>query len=352
MPYLPSRRLEAIAAALLPPSSREHVLGDLTECAHTPGQYLASFVAVLPKVVFSELRRKLRADSGLALVAALTAAALGIAAVATRGRALAVPGEWLRWTAPGVVWLIGCALAAAYGRAGTRLWNGWCVLGAFVASIGAAALAGAHLAAATTAVAVAAAAHIAITLPRAANELARLAPARAPLSLDNLDERARDFQRKIWWRNFRESAAGLVVLTANFGNITNATSAVERAGPLLTTAGILCVMLVLHTRAGSRRVPGTSDARSLLRFHQDEILRQRDMLRLVPLWYLLPLAPGMVVGVVAKGRPVSGAVALTIAAIIFYGVARLNQWGARWLDRELADAQAIATGTPDRSAGS
>ena len=352
MPYLPSRRLEAIAAALLPPSSREHVLGDLAECAHTRAQYLAAFAAVLPKVVFSELRRKLRADSGLTLMAALTAAALGIAAVVTRGRALAVPGEWLRWAAPGVVWMIGCALAAAYGRAGTRLWNGWGVLTALVGSIGAAALAGADVAATTTAIVVATAAHIAFTLPRAANELARLAPVRAPLSFDNLGERARDFQRKIWWRNFRESFAGLVVLAANFGNITNATSAAERAGPLLVVAGILGVMLVLHTRAASRRVPDTSDARSLLQFHQDEIMRQRDMLRWVPLWYLLPLAPGMVVGVVAKGRPVSGAVALAVVAIIFYGVARLNQWGARWLDRELADAQAIATGTRGRSAES
>jgi hypothetical protein len=341
MPHQPSRRLASILAALVPPVSREHVLGDLAECAHSTSQYLSAFAAVLPKVVFSELRRKLRGDSGLALMAALVAVSLSSAAVVTRGRALAVPGEWLRWAAPGLVWMIGCALAAAYGRAGTRLWNGWCLLAAFVASIGAAALAGASVAGVTAAIVVATGIHIAISLPRATKELARLAQTAPPLSLDNLDERAREFQRKIWRRNLIESAAGLVVLTANIGNVTSATSAAEQAAALLMIAGVVCVMVLLHTKAGSRRVPNTADARALLRFHQGELVRQRSMLRFVPLWYLLPFTPGMVAGVIVKGRPVAGAMTLAVMAILFYGVTKLNQWGARWLDGAVTEAYAL-----------
>jgi hypothetical protein len=339
MPYHPSRRLESLLTAVLPPVAREHVLGDLAEYAESRRQYLGTFIAVLPTVVFSEARRKLRPGSGVGLMMGLSALALAVAALVTRGRALALAGEWLRWAAPWTVWVIGCAIAAAYGRAGSRLWNGWCVLAALAASAATAWLTGAE--GAIVAILVATAAHIAITLPGAASDLVRLAPGKAPLSLDNVDARAREFQRKIWRRNLRESAVGLLVLGVNAGDIVSGMSRAERVGPLLTSAGILCVMLVLHAKAGSRRVPDTSDAHALLRFHQGELLRHRTMLRLVPLWYLLPLAPGMVMGIVAKGRPASAAVALAVIAIIFYGVARLNQWGARGLDRELAEARAL-----------
>lgn len=342
MPSRLSRRLESILAALLPPASREHVLGDLAECAHTRRQYLAAFGAVLPRVIFSTLRRTLRDDNGLSLMAILTTVALVAAALLTRGRAMAVPGEWLRWAAPGLAWVAGCALAAAYGRPGTRLWNGWCLLAALPVSIAVAAVAGADVAAATTAVVVATAAHVAITLPRTATDLTRMAAAaRTPLSLDNLDQKAREFQRRIWWRNVRESGAGIAVLGANVDNLTSAASAVQLASPLLTVAGVVSVMIVLHTLAGSRRVPATSSARRLLRFHQSELIRQRSMLRFVPLWYLLPLAPGLVAGVIAKGHPISGAIALTIVGLVFYAVARLNAWGARSLDDLLEETRAL-----------
>jgi hypothetical protein len=342
MPYQPPQRLESIFSALVPPSSRDHVLGDLAECAHTRGQYLAAFAAVLPRVVLSQVRRRVRADDGLSLMAALTIVALGIAAVVTRGRGMAVPGEWLRWAAPAAVWLLGCALAAAYGPPGTRLWNGKGVLAALAASIAVAAATGAHVGAVAAAIVVASAAHLAITLPRAATDLARVAAAaRVPLSLDNLADQARTFQRRIWWRNMRESLAAVVVLTANINNLTSATSSADLAGPLLTVAGVVSVLVVLHTIAGPRRVPATSDTRALLRFHQSELMRQRSMLRFVPLWYLLPLVPGMLAGVIAKGRLVPGLLSLAVMAIVFYGVARLNQWGARWLDDALAETRAL-----------
>jgi hypothetical protein len=122
MPCTPPRRLSSILAALLPPASREHVLGDLAECSRTVTQFLTVFVAVLPQVVFSELRRKLRANIGLGLMAGLSSVAIAVAAVVTHGPALGQPGGWLRWAAPWAVWMIACALAATYGPAGSRLW--------------------------------------------------------------------------------------------------------------------------------------------------------------------------------------------------------------------------------------
>ena len=83
MPHHPSRRLESVLAPLLPPACREHVLGDLAECAETRGQYIGVFIAILLKVVLSATRRTLRWGNGVGLMAGLSAIALVIAALIT-----------------------------------------------------------------------------------------------------------------------------------------------------------------------------------------------------------------------------------------------------------------------------
>jgi hypothetical protein len=110
--------------------------------------------------------------------------------------------------------------------------------------------------------------------------------------------------------------------------------------PLLGTVGLACMLYVLHVKAGSRRVPD-GDANTVLRFHQAEIARQRDMLRLVPLWYLLPLAPGMIAKTILAWHPIAGPSSLLFMAALFLGVALLNMAGARWLTRQLVEAQAL-----------
>jgi hypothetical protein len=49
--------LERIFRLLLPPASREHVLGDLHERCKSPRQYLAEAISVLAPVVISRIRR-------------------------------------------------------------------------------------------------------------------------------------------------------------------------------------------------------------------------------------------------------------------------------------------------------
>ena len=179
MPYHPSRRLESVLSALLPPACREHVLGDLAECAETREQYIGVFMAILPKVVLSATRRRLRWGTGVGLMAGLSAVALVVAALVTRGPAL-TEMEWLRWAAPWTVWITGCALAAAYGAAGTRLWSGWGVLISLVAAVGTAALSGAHVPGAATAIVAATIAHMAISLPKLGTDVTRAWQAATP----------------------------------------------------------------------------------------------------------------------------------------------------------------------------
>ena len=342
MPHHPSRRLECVLSALLPPACREHVLGDLSECAETRGQYIGVFIAILPKVVWSATRRTLRWGTGVGLMAGLSAVALAIAALVTRGPALPEM-EWLRWVAPWTVWIAGCALAAAYGAAGTRLWSGWGVLLSLIAAVGTAALSGAHVRGAAAAIVAATITHIAITLPKLSADITRtMKAATPPLTLDTVHERARHFQRMIWWRNARESVVGCALLGVNANTLARLSFDAPAlwVPPALAFAGITVVLYALHAKAGSRRVP-EGDARTVLRFHQGEIERQRDMLHLVPYWYLLPLAPNLVAGAIVKWNAIATPAALAIMALVFYGIARLNKAGARWLDRQLEQARAL-----------
>ena len=342
MPYHPSRRLESVFAALLPPACREHVLGDLSECAETRGQYIGVFLAILPKVVVSATRRKLRWGTGVGLMAGLSAVALVIAALVTRGPVLPEM-EWLRWAAPWTVWVTGCALAAAYGAAGTRLWSGWGVLISLVAAVGTAALSGAHVPGAAAAIIAATVAHIALTLPKLGADITRAWQASIPpLTMETVHDRARHFQRTIWWRNARESVVGFALLGVNANTLARLSFDAPAlwVPPALAVAGIAVVLYALHAKAGSRRVPD-GDARTVLRFHQGEIERQRRMLQFVPYWYLLPLAPSVVAGAIVKWNPIATPAVLTMMALVFYGIARLNSAGARWLDRQLEQARAL-----------
>ena len=342
MPHHPSRRLESVLSALLPPASREHVLGDLAECAETRGQYLGVFLAILPKVVLSATRRKLRRGTGVGLMAGLSAVALAIAALVTRGPALPEM-EWLRWVAPWTVWVTGCTLAAAYGAAGTRLWSGPGVLTSLLLAIATAALSGAHVRGTAAALVVATIAHTAITLPTRLPDITRgVRAATPPLTMETVHERARQFQRMIWWRNARESVVGFALLGVNANTLRTVSFDAPAlwVPPALGLAGIACVLFFLHGKAGSRLVPD-GDARTVLRFHQAEIERQRDMLRRVPSWYLLPLAPTLIAGALVKWHPIATPLSLAMMALLFYGIARLNNAGARWLDRQLEQARTL-----------
>jgi hypothetical protein len=275
-------------------------------------------------------------------MAGLSAVALAIAALVTRGPVLPEM-EWLRWTTPWTVWITGCALAAAYGPAGSRLWNGRGVLAALVAAIATAALTGTHVGGAAAAILLATLAHMAITLPRLGDDIKRAVQAATPpLTMDTIHERARHFQRMIWWRNARESVVGFALLGVNANTLANLPSHAPAAWvpPALGFAGLAILLYVLHAKAGSRRVPD-GDARMVLRFHQGEIERQRNMLRLVAYWYLLPLAPSLVAGAILKWHPVAAPLSLAFMAVVFFGIERLNRAGARWLDRQLEQARAL-----------
>ena len=170
------------------------------------------------------------------------------------------------------------------------------------------------------------------------------------VSLADLRKKAKKFERRVFWRNLREYAASVIVV-AGFGfYIWKFPTPMVRFGCVLVIVGVLFVVYTLHKRGASRSLPAELAFRDCLEFHRQELERQRDLLRSVWTWYLLPFVPGMAVFLLglflrtmkmpnapAHARHIIVFFSLTAAfvAAFFVIIGLLNQWAARKLQRKI-----------------
>lgn len=160
----------------------------------------------------------------------------------------------------------------------------------------------------------------------------------APIEIDEIRAGAVKFRRTIRRRNLREHVAGAVV-TAVFALYAWAADGPwTRTGALLVIAGNLYVALQIRRRGWSG--PAAPDT-PVIAAHRADLERQRDALRSVWRWYLLPYVPGLTafaVGVEVDNPPVawvSLAIYLALGLALFAGVTALNQAAARQMQREI-----------------
>jgi hypothetical protein len=326
--------MEWLAETLVPPRACEHVVGDLAEGSRSAAQYLGDLASILPRVIWSQARRR-GTTGGLIFNAVLTTVVLSALASAPAAWLYVAPSVrgWL--AVPVVVWVIGCTLAAAYAPHG-KACNLWLLAATAVAAVGSAALVRLPLAGVILGLG-----GVLPLVALAASSTAQRA-AMPPLSLASLPAHAQRFQTTIKWRNAREAVAGLLVIGASVNNLWRG-DLTDRIASGLIVAGVLFVIGFMYLRAGARRVPENAEPRKLLQFHRDEIVRQRDVLRSVPLWYLLPFVPGLawraLIGVQTRGaRTLVGVV---FVAAVFAGIWKLNLWAAAFLDKQLHTTDAL-----------
>ena len=113
------------------------------------------------------------------------------------------------------------------------------------------------------------------------------------MALEKVRASAGKFQSRIRIRNMIEYVAAAVVIAAFGWHAWNASNPMAQWGAILVIPGALFIVWQLHVRGGARRAPDASAA-SVLDFHRGELVRQRDMFRSAWLWYLMPMAPGLV----------------------------------------------------------
>jgi hypothetical protein len=113
------------------------------------------------------------------------------------------------------------------------------------------------------------------------------------ISLEEIRGKATRFERIVARRNLREYVAAVLVV-AGFGWIMWVEpSGIVRVGAGLVIAGTIFIVHQLRTRGSAMSLPADLVLSRALEFHCAQLVRQRDLLRSVWWWYLLPLLPGM-----------------------------------------------------------
>ena len=166
------------------------------------------------------------------------------------------------------------------------------------------------------------------------------------MSIAELTEPSGRFQSKIQRRNITEYlAAALVVGVFGWLAVIVPVWSV-RIGAVLIIAAALFIAWKLNRIASSSKAPSDPTVDNLASFHRRELERQRDALRSVWKWYLMPFVPGLVVFSVGSaveggvGNPiwvtaVIAGLGLAFNAAVFAGVWALNAHAARKLDDEI-----------------
>jgi hypothetical protein len=176
---------------------------------------------------------------------------------------------------------------------------------------------------------------------------------------EDFHRRMQKFERKIAWRNIREYAAGALVAVVFGYYAYRFPTLLLRIGCGLLIAGVFYVMYELHRRASAEPAAAELGLSSCVEFQLRQLVRQRDALRSVWSWYLLPFIPGMClflcglfefavrVAQAAGHRFHVGAAIASFSLIagcvaaIFIAIWKLNQWAANKLQVQIDELDAL-----------
>jgi hypothetical protein len=160
------------------------------------------------------------------------------------------------------------------------------------------------------------------------------------ISLEQLRERAQRHERVISRRNLREYVAAALVVVWFSVMMWAWPSTMIRIGSGLSIAAALLVAGLLHRWGSVTPLPADLGLRSAVELHRQQLERQRDLLRAVWAWYLLPFVPGLVVleigFVQVRSGPASRVVVLGVfAAVVMVGIHFLNRYAANRIQERI-----------------
>lgn len=180
------------------------------------------------------------------------------------------------------------------------------------------------------------------------------------MSERELQRRAYRLQARIRWRNIGEYSAAVLIAALSAYFFLHFQTVLLRAGAGLIAAGVAYVtwQLARHGSAGS--LPSDALVTSSLDFLITQLERQRNLLRRIWSWYLLPLLPGLMVFLFGLSQLPSSRgtgyelsqstiVHTAVACVVGFAlIAALNQGVARRLQREIKFLSSLRNGEMGR----
>ncbi len=179
------------------------------------------------------------------------------------------------------------------------------------------------------------------------------------LTPEILDRKIRGLQSGILRRNVIEYCAVAFVVVAFSYYEWRFPTLLLRIGSGLVIAGSLYTAYELHRRASARPAPAELAQNTCLDYYISELVRQRDALRAVWIWYLLPYAPGLCIFLfgltrfaIAGAQSVSHSISrqtgtlffagcAAIVTVVFFAVFTINQWAAAKLQLQIDELVAL-----------
>ncbi len=155
------------------------------------------------------------------------------------------------------------------------------------------------------------------------------------MSRDQLALKAAEFDRRIHRRNAIEYAASTIVVVFFAWRVWFEMDVAIRIGGVLMIAGVCLMVSQLYRRTSMQPMPMDLALTDCLSFHRRALERQRDALRSVWLWYVLPFWPGFVVLLAAQPSERPLVVRLAVLVVFTAFVLFLNARGARQLQRAI-----------------
>ena len=168
------------------------------------------------------------------------------------------------------------------------------------------------------------------------------------ITLADLKKGAGRFQFGIGIRNLIEYAAAVVVVISYSQMLLKFQEPLVKIGCVLTVIATLYVVVQVHVRLSSQKAPADALGASFLDYHRAAVLRQIDGHRGVARWYMAPFVPGFSLFIIQSmlDGKWAGAFGLSAGfAVIALGGIWLNHWGARRLERKLAELDAAIPGS-------
>ena len=182
------------------------------------------------------------------------------------------------------------------------------------------------------------------------------------MSIAELTARSETFRTRILWRNLIEYCAALLVIGIFGWMIYVIPVWSVKIGAGLIIAAALYISWRLNKIASTLEEENGMSAEHLIHYHQRALIRQRDALRSVWRWYLLPFVPGLVVFILGVTFAVpteapfwalalTALINLSFCAAIFGAVWALNVFAARKLDIEIQALESLSLSDAEEEVG-